>query len=129
FVAGEITVTGSAGTATLEYPTDRLRLPGEDDLIAVPGRVSLLDDLLDHRTDPTHPLLAPLERTRPFTALLAPIDAAEPALVLPKYLETRHDLPAPRRVLCGVNAAIDAAADQLALFSELGSPSVDWSNH
>jgi predicted dehydrogenase len=128
FVAGDITVTGSAGVATLEYPTDRLSLPGDRGLVDFPGRVRLLDDLLDYRADPTRPLLAPLERTRPFTALLAPIDAAEPVLVHPKHLETRHELPAPRRVLCGINAAIDAAAAQLSLFSELGSPSVDWSN-
>jgi hypothetical protein len=83
--------------------------------------VGLLDDLLDHRADPNRPLLAPLERTRPFTGLLAAIDAAEPVLVHPKHVETRHDLSAPRRVLCGVNAAIDAAAAQLSLFSELAS--------
>ena len=36
FIAGEITVTGTRGSATLEYPTDRLRLPGE----AEPRRLS-----------------------------------------------------------------------------------------
>ena len=62
FVAGEITVTGTAGTAVLEYPTDRLRLPGEADLSTVPGRVGLLANLLDHRADPAVPLIAPLAR-------------------------------------------------------------------
>jgi predicted dehydrogenase len=126
FLAGEITVTGSAGVATLEYPTDRLRMPGDHNPVEIPGRVRLLDDLLDHRADPTRPLLAPLARTRPFTALLGPIDAAQPVLVHPTHLQIRRDLPAPRRVLCGINDAIDAAAAQLALFSELRS--APWRN-
>src|SRR6185369_4417744 len=124
FVAGEVTVTGSAGTAVLEYPTDRLRLPDEETLSPVPGRVGLLANLLDHRADPATPLLVPLERTRPFTALLGPILAVEPVDVDEAHLSTRYDGPAPRLAITGVNAAIDAAAAQLALFSELRAPTV-----
>jgi predicted dehydrogenase len=126
FVAGEVTVTGSAGTAVLEYPTDRLRLPGQDTLSEVPGRTDLLANLLEHRADPTRPLLVPLARTRPFTSLLAPIQAAEPVEVDAAFVQTRDDLPSPRLAITGVNAAIDAAARGLALFSELRSPTVAW---
>jgi predicted dehydrogenase len=122
FVPGDITVTGSGGTAVLEYPTDRLRLPGEADLTHGPGRVGLLDNLLDHRADPTVPLLVPLARTLPFTALLAPILAAPPALIPPEYLSTHHDLATPRLSITGINAAIDEAANRMALFSELPLP-------
>ncbi len=71
FVPGEITVTGTAATAVLEYPTDRLRCPA-DPARAVPGRVDLLDNLLAHRGDPAVALVAPLARTAPFTAVLGP---------------------------------------------------------
>ncbi|WP_353939639.1 hypothetical protein [Micromonospora sp. b486] len=65
-VPGEVLVTGERGRAVLEYPTDRLRLPGDDAPRPVPGRRGLLANLLDHRADGT-PLIAPLARTEPFT--------------------------------------------------------------
>jgi hypothetical protein len=79
FVAGEIRV----GEAVLEYPTDRLRLPGETSFREVPGRVALLENLLDHRRDPGVPLIAPLERTRTFTAVAAAIVASPPPAAIP----------------------------------------------
>lgn len=120
FVPGNITVTGTGGTAELEYPTDRLRLPGESELTAVPGRASLLANLVAHRAEPATPLLAPLAATREFTALLAPILAATPAVVGAEHRRERPD----RVEIVGVNDAIDAAAARLALFSEL--PDVMW---
>ena len=122
FVPGDITVFGTAGTARLEYPTDRLRLPGETELTAVPGRVSLLANLIEHRSDPSVPLRSPLARTREFTALLAPILAAAPVAVPVRFRETRDDLDTPRVVIRGINDAIDAAATQRRLFSELSVP-------
>jgi predicted dehydrogenase len=120
FVPGNITVTGTGGTAELEYPTDRLRLPGEDDLTAVPGRISLLANLVTHRADPATALLAPLAATREFTALLAPILAGVPTVVGAEHRRERPD----RVEIVGVNGAIDAAAARLALFSEL--PDLTW---
>jgi predicted dehydrogenase len=121
-IRGDITVTGTAGTAVLEYPTDRLRLPGAADLSELPGRVGLLDNLLDHRADPATPLLVPLSRTLPFTALLRPMLASSPILIPAKFLRIHHDLATPRHAITGINAAITAAARDLTLFSEQPLP-------
>jgi predicted dehydrogenase len=118
FVAGDITVTGTAGTAVLEYPTDRLRRPGETELTTVPGRASLLANLIAHRGDPAVPLVCPLADTAGFTALLAPILAAPPVEVDPRY---RRQLPEHVEIP-GVNAAVDEAAARRVLFSELPVP-------
>ncbi|GIF04126.1 Gfo/Idh/MocA family protein [Actinoplanes siamensis] len=73
FVAGEIRV----GDALLEYPTDRVRLPGER-FREVPGRVGLLENLLSGAE-----LIAPLDRTRTFTAVAEAIVAAPAPAPLP----------------------------------------------
>jgi predicted dehydrogenase len=86
FLAGEIRV----GDAVLEYPTDRLRLPGETTSREVPGRVGLLENLLDHRRDSGVPLIAPLERTRTFTAVAEAIVAAPPPAPIPQSLLRPH---------------------------------------
>jgi predicted dehydrogenase len=114
FVAGEITVTGTGGTAVLEYPTDRLKLPGDDDFAEVPGRRSLLDNLADGG-----PLIVPLERTKPFTAIVEAIGAApRPALIADDHLVPGPD--GTGRAIAGVAGAVRAAAAHQALFSELG---------
>lgn len=119
FVPGDITVTGTGGQAFHRYPTDLLRLPGESEATARPGRPGLLANLLAHRGDPSGvPLLVPLERTRPFTGLLPAIIAAPVRPIDGRRLSIRTDLPAPRVVIDGINAAIEAAAANLALFSE-----------
>jgi predicted dehydrogenase len=122
FVAGDITVTGTAGEAELCYPTDRLRLPGDAVGREIPGRVGLLANLLDHRADPAVPLIAPLRRTRPFTTVVEAVTAAPVRRVDPAYLRTWHDLPHPRLVITGINAAVAQAAARLSLFSELSLP-------
>jgi predicted dehydrogenase len=120
FVAGDITVTGNGGRAFHQYPTDRLQLPGEPSPTQRPGRPGLLANLLAHRADPLDvPLLVPVERTRSFTALLSAIIAAPVHPIDPRRVSVRTDLPAPRHVIDGINAAIEAAADDLALFSEV----------
>ncbi|MEU8300796.1 Gfo/Idh/MocA family oxidoreductase [Micromonospora sp. NPDC048909] len=123
-VPGEVVVTGTAGRAILEYPTDRLRLPGDAAPRVVPGRRGLLENLLAHRADPDGvALIAPLARTAPFTAVL---DALRDA-PLPRLLG--GDLVAsvgagPSRVLRihGVNEVLRRAAERHALPSELGVP-------
>jgi predicted dehydrogenase len=120
FIRGEITVTGTGGTAILEYPTDRLKLPGDDDLREIPGRVSLLDNLVAHRRH-GEPLLVPLDRTRPFTVLAELINTAPP----PLPIGAGHLVPHPD----GTGLAVDgiapvtrAAAAAGALYSELPVP-------
>jgi len=123
FIPGEITVTGTEGVALLEYPTDRLRLPGEADLRDRPDRAArtgLLENLIAHRRDGT-PLVVPLERTRPFTALAEVIAAAPAPQPVPE-----HDLVAhpdgTGRVIAGAAPAMREAAARQALFTELGVP-------
>jgi predicted dehydrogenase len=126
FVPGEITVTGPLGSAVLEYPTDRLRLPSDPDLRDVAGRTSLLANLAEHRADPTRPLVAPLSRTLPFTEVLDNVVAAPVTPIDPAYLRSASDLPAPRAVVGGINATLRAAASSLALFSEIPVPWALW---
>lgn len=122
FVAGEVIVTGTAGRAVLEYPTDRLLLPGDDAPREVPGRRGLLENLLDHRADGT-PLIAPLARTAPFTAVLEAVRAAPEPTLLGGDLVTAAGV-GPDRVLSvrGVNGALRRAAESGALLSELAVP-------
>ncbi|BCJ56779.1 Gfo/Idh/MocA family protein [Micromonospora endophytica] len=123
FIAGEVIVTGSAGRAVLEYPTDRLLLPGDDTASEIPGRRGLLENLLAHRGDPTVPLIAPLARTAAFTAVLTALRAApEPTLLGGDLVDVVG--AGPQRVLRirGVNAVLRRAAEQGALPSEWGVP-------
>jgi predicted dehydrogenase len=118
FRAGDITVTGTAGTAVLEYPTDRLRLPGTA-WAQHPGREDLLLNLLAHVADPAVPLRADLGRTRAFTAVLEAVVAApEPVPVDRRFLVAHEDGWA----IDGVEPAVAAAAAAGALFSETAFP-------
>jgi predicted dehydrogenase len=123
FIAGEVAVHAEAGRARLEYPTDRLALPGDDAMTEVAGRMSLLDNLLEHRATGV-PLLVPLARTESFTALIEVIaHAPPPSPVADAWVTSTGTAPDRHTVIRGVNAAVRAAADGLALFSELG---VEW---
>ncbi|MGW5014323.1 Gfo/Idh/MocA family protein [Micromonospora chalcea] len=120
-VPGEVLVTGERGRAVLEYPTDRLRLPG-DTPRPVPGRRGLLANLLDHRADGT-PLIAPLARTEPFTAVLDALrDAPEPRLLDGDLVRVAGDGPQRVRMVRGVGAVLRAAVETGALPSEAGVP-------
>lgn len=111
FVAGDIAVTGTAGSATVGYTEDRL------DGAVLPGRAGLLENLLDHR-DHGVPLLVPLERTEPFTALAEAILAAGPPVLLDRArLGERPDGPE----IPGAAALVRRAAAERAHFRELGS--------
>ncbi|KAB1161245.1 Gfo/Idh/MocA family oxidoreductase [Micromonospora sp. AMSO12t] len=123
FVAGEVIVTGTAGRAVLEYPTDRLLLPGDAGAREVPGRRGLLENLLAHRADPAVPLIAPLARTAPFTAVLEAVTTApEPAPLGGDLVTATGD--GPQRVLTvrGINRLLRRAAEEGALLSELAVP-------
>ncbi|MGC4813929.1 Gfo/Idh/MocA family protein [Micromonospora sp. DT228] len=124
FVAGEVAVTGTAGQAVLEYPTDRLRLPGDVVTRQVPGRRGLLENLLAHRVDRSGvPLIAPLARTAPFTALLDALRAApEPHLLDGDLVSVVGDGGQRVRHLRGVVDVLRRAAERGALPSELAVP-------
>ncbi len=149
FIAGEIEARGPDGTAVLEYPTDRLALPGsghtdsarldsglpgseaarsdlagfeapDSGLIEVPGRTDLLADLLRHRAEGT-PLLVPLEATADFTAVLEALTM--PEAPEPQLLNSSTvAVEGPNRTIPGINALLRRAAAELRLPSELGVP-------
>jgi predicted dehydrogenase len=118
FIAGDITVSGTAGTAVLEYPTDRLALPGHAEPTTVPGRVDLLDNLLAHRADPAGvPLLCPIEATGPFTAVIDALWSAPP----PTTIEASQLTPrADGTAIAGISETVRRATSTGSLFAELG---------
>ncbi|MBM2620992.1 Gfo/Idh/MocA family oxidoreductase [Actinoplanes sp. LDG1-06] len=113
FIPGEIEARGPFGRALLEYPTDRLALPGDPALTEVPGRADLLTNLLAHRVDGA-PLLVPLESTVAFTTVLEALTLPDAAV--PKLLKV------PGRTIPGINDLLRVSADTLSLPSELGVP-------
>ncbi|NUT38097.1 MAG: Gfo/Idh/MocA family oxidoreductase [Hamadaea sp.] len=120
FTPGQVLVHGTEGRVELEYPTDRLRLPGEAGFTQLGGREDLLLNLLAHRRDPGVALLAPLALTAPFTAVVEAVQAAaDPWPVDPARLSIRGEGPSRTVVVQGVDAVVRAAAERLALFSEL----------
>ncbi|MDQ7910642.1 Gfo/Idh/MocA family oxidoreductase [Phytohabitans sp. ZYX-F-186] len=122
FIPGEVVVHGTAGRAVLEYPTDRLLLPGDDGYREIPGRVNLLENLVQHRADGT-PLIAPLARTEPFTAVLDVLNSApDPAFLGGDLVVEEGEGPARKVTIKGVNSALRQAAEKLALLSELPVP-------
>jgi predicted dehydrogenase len=122
FIPGEVIVHGTAGRAVLEYPTDRLRLPGDDDFHEIPGRANLLENLVEHRADGTA-LIAPLARTEPFTAVLGVLNSApDPVFLGGDAVAEEGEPPARKVTIKGVNAALRQAAEKLALLSQLPVP-------
>ena len=83
------------------------------------GRVGLLDNLLEHITDPAVPLVAPLDRTRGFMQVLDAVRRDGPARPLPASAVA--DL-GDRTVVHGIDDAVRRCAESLRLFSELPNP-------
>ncbi len=124
FIPGEVIVHGTAGRAVLEYPTDRLSLPADPEPRVVPDRVSLLENLLDHRRDPANvPLIVPLSRTAGFTSVLEAVHTGAQPVLISGDRVVASGLAAERVLtIRGVNAVLRRAAEQGALLSELGVP-------
>jgi predicted dehydrogenase len=117
-------VHGTRGRIVLEYRTGRVRLEAD-------GRVStsehaatdLLENLVEHVREPGVPLLVPLAATRAFMQVVEAVRLApEPFEVPPEYRRADTSGAHPRRVVPGIDAAVERAAEELALFSELDLP-------
>ncbi|WP_030435184.1 Gfo/Idh/MocA family protein [Actinoplanes subtropicus] len=120
FIAGEIAARGPAGRAVLEYPTDRLALPGDAEPRPVEGRADLLTNLVEHREHGT-PLLVPLEVTADFTAVLEALTV--PDVPMPHPLDDSAVLTeGPKRTIPGVNDLLRKVVETMALPSEMGVP-------
>lgn len=121
---GDVYVQGTKGEAWFEYPTDRLRLPGESEPKQY-GRTDLLDNLLAHRKEGIG-LISGLRRAKTFTGVLERVLGDPiPRLVEAKHLERVGDT-APLNdgitILKGADQAVEDAARQGRLFSELDLP-------
>ncbi|CCK30995.1 oxidoreductase [Streptomyces davaonensis JCM 4913] len=117
-----VVVHGSSGRITFWYKQDRVLLqradhgPQESEY----GRTDLLENLVAHLTDGDELLVTP-ELTGAFMKVVEAIRLAPDPAPLPEG--AWHLLPGEqRRVVPGVDGLVEAAADTLALYSELGAP-------
>jgi predicted dehydrogenase len=117
-----VVVHGSRGRITYWYKQDRVLLqradhgPEEYEY----GRTDLLENLVDHLTDGAA-LLVPPAATESFMRVVEAIRTAPDPVQLPD--DAWRLLPdEDRRVVPGIDGLVAAAADTLALYSELGAP-------
>ncbi|WP_329046913.1 Gfo/Idh/MocA family oxidoreductase [Amycolatopsis sp. NBC_01488] len=115
-----VLVHGTEGRIRWHYKTDVVVAGGEPVPVGPPR--DLLENLVGHVRDGV-PLLAPLSATRAFTALVEAVrDAPEPRSLPPGWVRTVGTGPERRFVVPGIDRAVDAAAERLALYSELALP-------
>ncbi len=115
-----VLVHGTEGRIRWHYKTDLVTIGGEQRTVGPPR--DLLANLVAHLRD-GEPLLAPLAATRAFTALVESVrDAPEPRPLPADWVRAVDTGPERHFVVPGVDRAVDAAAERLALFSELALP-------
>lgn len=119
-----VVVHGSRGRITLWYKQDRVLLQraghGPDEQVF--GRTDLLENLLAHRADGMR-LLVPPAATGAFMRVVEAVRTAADPEPVPGFLwRTVAGERSHRRVLDGVDELVDAAAERLATFGELGAP-------
>lgn len=117
-----VVVHGEQGRITFWYKQDRVLLqranhgPEEFEY----GRTDLLENLVEHLTDGADLLVTP-DATGAFMKVVEAIRLAPDPAPLPDG--AWHLLPEEqRRVVPGIDGLVAAAADTLALYSELGAP-------
>ncbi|GHH03670.1 Gfo/Idh/MocA family protein [Streptomyces lanatus] len=120
-----VVVHGEQGRITFWYKQDRVLLqragrgPEEFEY----GRTDLLENLVEHLTDGTDLLVTP-DMTGAFMRVVEAIRLApDPAPLPPAAWRPLPD--ERRRVVPGIDGLVAAAADTLALYSELGAPWAD----
>lgn len=112
---------GTSGRITFWYKQDRVLVQraghGPEEIEY--HRTDLLENLVDHLVDGAD-LLVPPEVTGAFMKVVEAIRVAPDPIALPA--EAWHRLPdEDRRVVDGIDGLVVAAADNLALYSELGA--------
>ncbi|MFJ1970513.1 Gfo/Idh/MocA family protein [Streptomyces sp. NPDC087903] len=117
-----VVVHGTSGRITFWYKQDRVLLqradhgPEESEY----GRTDLLENLVEHLTDGAGLLVAP-DSTGAFMKVVEAIRLSPDPAPLPR--DAWHLLADEnRRVVPGIDGLVAAAADSLALYSELGAP-------
>ncbi|NJP46338.1 Gfo/Idh/MocA family protein [Actinacidiphila epipremni] len=119
-----VVVHGTRGRITFWYKQDRVLVQraghGPDEQLF--GRTDLLENLLDHVADRAE-LIAPLSATGAFTKVVEAVRTApEPSAVPDRWWQSVPGRHSPRRVIDGVDSAVEAAAGSLQLFTELDVP-------
>ncbi|WP_432882908.1 Gfo/Idh/MocA family protein [Kribbella sp. CA-245084] len=119
-----VIVHGSTGRAVLRYASDTLEIhQGSCMTVKKRERADLLENLLDHRADPSVPLYVPLSATGGFTTVVEAVRLADPPREIPAELVRWEGEGLERRpIVLDVENWIDRASNELALFSELGAP-------
>lgn len=117
-----VLVHGTSGRITFWYRQDRVLLQraghGPEELHF--GRTDLLENLVAHLTTDA-PLLVPPDATGAFMKVVEAIRRAPDPAPLPD--DAWHRVPGEdRRVVPGIGRLVEAAADTLSLYSELGAP-------
>ncbi len=122
-----VIVHGSRGRAVLRYTSDQLELTIDGATTATQyGRDDLLENLLDHRADPSVPLLAPFVETGGFTRVVEAVRVSAPPREIPAELIRWDGEGLERRpIVADVEKWVARAGDELALFRELGAPWAD----
>ncbi|QFZ77065.1 gfo/Idh/MocA family oxidoreductase [Streptomyces fagopyri] len=116
-----VLVHGSGGRITFWYKLDRVLVQrsGHGPQEIEYGRTDLLENLVAHLTDGTELLVAP-ESTGAFMRVVEAIRLAPDPVALPA--DAWEAVPAEnRRIVRGIDGLVAAAADSLALYSELGA--------
>ncbi|MFE4372285.1 Gfo/Idh/MocA family protein [Streptomyces sp. NPDC056835] len=120
-----VLVHGTEGRITFWYKQDRVLVEraGVGPVETVHARTDLLENLVAHVRDGSG-LLVPPRRTGAFTRIVEAIRTGPSPEPLPA--DAWYSAPgekAPRRIVKGIDSLIEAAAESLATFSELGA---DW---
>ncbi|MGW0821203.1 Gfo/Idh/MocA family protein [Streptomyces sp. NPDC002845] len=116
-----VVVHGTSGRITFWYKQDRVLVQraghGPEEIEY--GRTDLLENLVAHLTEGTELLVTP-DATGAFMKVVEAIRQAPDPLALPA--EAWHRVPGEnRRIVHGIDGLVAAAADTLALYSELGA--------
>ncbi|SDK22786.1 Gfo/Idh/MocA family protein [Streptomyces indicus] len=119
-----VLVHGSRGRITFWYKQDRVLLQragrGPEEILH--GRTDLLENLVGHLAHGDE-LLVPPAATGAFMRVVEAVRRAPDPAPLPETAWHREPAgSADRRVVHGIDGLIAAAADTLALYSELGAP-------
>ncbi|MBA4859888.1 Gfo/Idh/MocA family oxidoreductase [Streptomyces sp. PSKA54] len=118
-----VLVHGSSGRITFWYKQDRVLLQraGHGPSEVLYDRTDLLENLVDHLAGRADLLVTP-ESTGAFMRVVEAIRLAPDPVPLPSGAwRTEPGESAPRRIVPGVDGLVAAAADTLALYSELGA--------
>ncbi|WP_022905417.1 DUF6807 family protein [Curtobacterium sp. B18] len=117
-VLPSVRVRGTTGSAVLGYTTDEVTIDGVTHGL---GRTDLLENLLAHRSR-GDALLVPLVSTGAFVEVLEAVRATAPVQIDHPWVTWEGEGPARRPLVTDVEAVVERAADQGALFSEVGAP-------